>query len=320
MANVCSLCRSALESKPLWITRDRLNLVPGEFRFYRCTQCRSAVLYPLPPKEIIQQAYPDHYMFNPDSDVGLKRFLKRIEWQLFYRRIFDQEAACLEAILRRGHQRLLDVGCGNGHRVARFREMGFRAEGLEFTSAAAANARSRLGLTVHEGTLETHAAALQGQYDVLTFFCVFEHLPDLPTTLTAARRVLKSSGWIVAKVPLAEALTVRLLGSSHLYVSEAPRHLVLPTRKGLVAALHSCGFEVVEWRPIAFTAVAGAVGLSLINAGVYARAIRTNVARYLLDRSLAVLASSVIGLPLALIERMTGPTAGTVLIARTIDR
>ncbi len=291
-------------------------MVGGEFSFVRCGGCGSAILRPQPPPDVIRQAYPDGYMFRREEGGGLARLIRRWEWALFYRRLIERETRPIQRLPLPRTPSLLDVGCGEGYRLEAFRQAGMVADGLEYSDRAAEHARA-LGLPVRSGTLEMHAEELAGRYDVVTFFDVLEHLPDMVTTLHAARRVLKTPGWIVARVPLVEALTLRWFGARHVSVREAPRHLLLPTRRGVDAALVKCGFERAAWQPAALSVAAGLIGLSLVSGGVYGNAARGGLARYLVLRGLSTVAAVVVGLPLAWAERTVGPSALALMVART---
>ena len=51
--------------------------------------------------------------------------------------------------------RLLEVGCGNGERLAHMRSLGWEVMGQEVDSTAAETVRKVYGIDVHQGSMET---------------------------------------------------------------------------------------------------------------------------------------------------------------------
>lgn len=93
----------------------------------------------------------------------------------------------------------LDVGCSYGWLLERVQQAGFAALGLEPSTAAAAEARSR-GVNVIEG-LFPEAVPPGVQPTVISFMDVLEHMPDPVQALQAARKQLAPDGTVVVQVP-----------------------------------------------------------------------------------------------------------------------
>ncbi len=91
---------------------------------------------------------------------------------------------------------LLDVGAYIGVFVEVAAAAGWRAQGVEPSAWASAEARRR-GLAVHAGTLES-AALPPESFDGVTMWDVIEHLSDPAAELERyARRLLRPGGWLV---------------------------------------------------------------------------------------------------------------------------
>src|SRR5690606_24840189 len=52
-----------------------------------------------------------------------------------------------------------------------------------------------------QGTLETHAEALEGRFDVTSLFHCLEHVPDQAAELRAVAATVKPGGYVVVEVP-----------------------------------------------------------------------------------------------------------------------
>src|SRR5262249_27095538 len=106
------------------------------------------------PKEqlrrlVLAGGYGYHHL-NPDPRLAnlcgrLLALLAPVRWEATH-----HLGACLPAYREGG--RLLDVGCGNGHYLARMQGYGWEVAGVEVDGAAAAIAQDELGLTVHTGS------------------------------------------------------------------------------------------------------------------------------------------------------------------------
>jgi len=94
--------------------------------------------------------------------------------------------------------RLLDVGCGPGWALDRFRAAGFDALGLEASTAAASQARAR-GLAVDVQDIES--AAPPGPNRVVTALEVLEHVREPLSVLKALSRAVEPGGRLVVSLP-----------------------------------------------------------------------------------------------------------------------
>ena len=123
-------------------------------------------------------------------------------------RIFDDILGALERRLPPDRRRLLDVGAHAGRFIARARERGWQADGLELNPATAAFAAKASGGVVHQGNLFTWSPDGTG-YDAVTLTDVLEHIPDPRSALRRVRDVLQPGGWVAVKVPNAHAQRIK---------------------------------------------------------------------------------------------------------------
>jgi SAM-dependent methyltransferase len=142
--------------------------------------------------------------------------------------------------------RLLDVGCGDGRFLAAMAARGWRVEGIETESAAAALARHRTGGTVHESPLE-ETDLPDAAFDMVSLLHVLEHVPDPRATLKAVRRVLAPGGTLLLALPNVLCLEATLFRSDW-YPLDLPRHYWGFTPHTLVRLVEECGFDVRSLR------------------------------------------------------------------------
>jgi SAM-dependent methyltransferase len=94
--------------------------------------------------------------------------------------------------------RLLEVGCGPGFALERFRAAGFQASGVDASPAAVSRARAR-GLPVERLDLELEP--LPGPFEVVAALEVLEHLRDPLRALAALARALAPAGRLLVSLP-----------------------------------------------------------------------------------------------------------------------
>jgi methionine biosynthesis protein MetW len=145
--------------------------------------------------------------------------------------------------------RVLDVGCGTGSMSMLVRDTRQATiVGIEINSARAEVARQR-GLDVHVGALDAEAAVALGQFDVVLFADVLEHLLDPVAILETAKLSLRPGGAVVASTPNVAHWMVRwnLLRGRFDYqplgIMDAT-HLRWFTRSTLQSLLETAGFRM----------------------------------------------------------------------------
>lgn len=235
---------------------------------WACGECGVLVQWPRPSEHELVSAYAD-----VEDPVYLAEKENRY---LTFRR-------ALRLLGPVAGRRLLDVGAYCGIFVDVAREAGFRAEGLELSRWAAAQAR-RLGLVIHEQTLAERAASGEG-YDLITMWDVVEHLADPRRELAAALALLRKGGHIHVSTIDTSSFVARALGSRWPWLMHM--HLCYFDRQNLSALLESVGFRVVERRLYTHTVSAGYL-LRKIAASFPALAPLVRVASLLIPSRLAV--------------------------------
>lgn len=260
----CLFCGGALSTPLFQHVRDALGVSSRTWTFYRCDVCGSATLSPLPAPHELRAAYPPHYAVDQaPRHHPLRRLLYRLEMGLFYHPIYRHSVRTVNRVTGLQTGRLLDVGGGSGHRTLFFQQAGFDCIVLDFDERALQVARHQFGLRTLCGRLEDMELP-PGSFDVITFYTVIEHLPDPQVTLRHAYRLLRPGGWVVAMVPVITRGQARWLGARWSQVTEAPRHVGLPTPEGMKRLFVACGFEPRGWTGPHPLDEAGILALSLL--------------------------------------------------------
>ena len=137
---------------------------------------------------------------------------------------------------------LLDVGCGNGAflEYAANRLRGLRSEGIELDEERAGQARgANPDARIHQGDALEIAESIEGNFDLITLWDVFEHVTAPTRLLTALAGALAPGGSLYLQtiherslVPVAGRLCYALSGGRVRYPARRthePHHLVFFT-------------------------------------------------------------------------------------------
>ena len=267
----CLFCGSAA-LEPLYEgIRDHYGIDQDTRRFVRCRDCGSATLDPLPTPEELAALYSSDYTFKPARESSaLRRFLQTVEWRCFYEPGYRRRVALIRELTGLHAGRVLEVGCGSGLFLRHLRTAGYAVEGVETSKGDVAYARESSGLTVFEGVLE-ELPLEPARYDAVVMVYVLEHIPDPAATLTRIHTLLKPGGWTVLGLPVMDSGQARWLGARWSAITEAPRHVAIPSAAGARRLLEIAGFDSIRWAPSPLGENAGHIALSLLPAAATPR-------------------------------------------------
>jgi len=156
---------------------------------------------------------------------------------------------------------VLDIGCSKGEFAHLIDNLGVSYVGVEPHVPDASIAMSS-GLTIRNCTAEVAIQELEGQFEVIVFGDVLEHLTDPMAVLSSSKRLLTQSGNVLVSVPNIAHFSTRLslLFGIWNYKDRGildNTHLRFFTRKTLKKLCIESGFQIVDikYTPIPLEAV-----------------------------------------------------------------
>ena len=188
----CPFCKNSKSS--------RLYKIDG-FEYHRCHDCQSIYTKPHLKDGVLDALYTDG-TYQVYQDKLVKKGIG-IRKGVLEKRKFDQVKTWVQA----KKPRLLDVGCGGGTFMEVCVENNWDVEGVDPSPASG----EELKLNIKHGDF-THIE-FSGNFDVVTFWGVLEHLSDPVTALVKAEKLLKPGGIMVFEVPSADCLLCEYLQS-----------------------------------------------------------------------------------------------------------
>jgi 2-polyprenyl-3-methyl-5-hydroxy-6-metoxy-1,4-benzoquinol methylase len=210
------------------------------FSVVRCQGCSLVFVSPRVAADQVARIYGADYWRSPAAkDYGYTDYRADApHWLRTYRR----RAQVLDGRVAPGG-RILDIGCAAGFFLEVMREKGFDGWGLEVSAPIASEARRRLGEDrIAVGTLTDHPYP-PGEFDLVSFWDVVEHLPDPVDALTRARQLLRPGGLLLVETQNIESRFAKVMGRRWQHFKQT-EHLYHFSPSTVTRLLEASGFRV----------------------------------------------------------------------------
>lgn len=248
--------------------QDYLFLVKGEWSLSRCRrpECGLVWINPAPLEEDIHKAYEVYY--THDKSAAAKNPVRRFAARTM-RASYDFLTAV--SLLKQSRKKLykmyladtppgkmLEVGCGNGERLAMFRDMGWSVHGQEVDPTCVKNALKRFGIEIRLGELE-NLGYDDNFFDAIVLNHVIEHVHKPLLLMAKCYRLLKPGGVLTVVTPNNESSGLKRFKECWRGL-EPPRHIHIFNISSLNAGALKAGFDSFKTRTTAVNAETIAYG------------------------------------------------------------
>jgi glycosyltransferase involved in cell wall biosynthesis/SAM-dependent methyltransferase len=213
----CAVC-GCTDRVPLALRGDGIQIVC-------CAKCTMGVIEPTPSD--LTGLYQGDYYGIGRSEGGTRNRHGYADYAHTAEH-GDSWAAALIKLLRPTGGRILDIGCADGHLLAKLGP-GYAMFGIEASETTGRIAAERgvvvLGRDVLDsGLIESHRSS----FDVIAAIAVFEHLSDIRAGMQTALHLLRDDGVLLFEVPLMSAVH-----DNAVWLASSLNHVWYPTEAAL---------------------------------------------------------------------------------------
>jgi len=235
-----------------------------DYDLVQCQSCGLVFVRPFPDLKTIAGFYDEKYF---QSDFGCGMYEKNyLETESTRVEEYREMLGMIQNYKKAGN--LLEVGCAAGSFLYYAKRAGFKVSGVDLSAWAVNTAKTQFGLEVKQGRLgDAHLPS--GNYDVIFLSDLLEHEPEPVKFLAEVKRLLKSDGAAVIKVPVyvnsfyyrivrmlpwswtlgrLDARLLQALKVSSKGPKFPPYHLYEYSPRTLAMLLSRSGFKIVEQR------------------------------------------------------------------------
>ncbi|WP_224488154.1 class I SAM-dependent methyltransferase [Robertkochia flava] len=221
--------------KDHFITGESFTLTPDPVHGFLRTE-------PQPQPEQLDKYYESQsYLSHDDSGNGLFGMLYRTIKKINLNHKFN--------LLKSVHpqaQAVLDVGCGTGDFLNRIKG-NYKTTGVEINTKAAALAKAKK-LNIYPSL-----QAVEGHYDVITLWHVFEHMPHPESTLKKLRSLLNPGGVLIIALPNFRSFDAGYY-NSFWAAYDVPRHFWHFDKPSFTSLATAQNLQVIKFLPMVWDA------------------------------------------------------------------
>jgi|TARA_Y100000310_G_scaffold316658_1_gene368632 2-polyprenyl-3-methyl-5-hydroxy-6-metoxy-1,4-benzoquinol methylase len=229
----------------VFAARDHV-VTQEEFKVLECDGCGLRLTSPVPDKDETDRYYESEN-YTPHAASGGGNFAYRTVRKLMLAR--KRNLVTTETKMHRG--RILDVGCGSGEFLHAMHRAGWEVDGIDASEVARREVSERYAVTLRSP--EEWFAGSEEEYDVITFWHAFEHIPNPNDYLRQVTSSLRDDGTLVLGLPNWNSLDAEHYGAEWA-AYDVPRHITHFTRYTMETLLERHGLSISSTHGLPFDA------------------------------------------------------------------
>ena len=234
---------------------DQLFGVKGRYSYRYCGNsiCGLIWLTPRPIDADLGETYVNYYTHDEKDikHISILQDLSRIPARFLdsiISRILGikakRKAMRYLGLEKRACGKLLEIGCGHGEKLSRFKSLGWNVIGQEIDPLAARYAEKHYEVPILLGPLHEHSLP-SNRFDAIIMSHVLEHVPDPKQILDDCFRLLTDGGELIIITPNSESLAHKKFKQNWRGL-EPPRHLHLFAKDNLEVFLKQSKFTSIS--------------------------------------------------------------------------
>lgn len=226
----CKICASA-ELKPVFDdTLEASEWILGgvKYGYVLCKSCGFLQCDPIPDEATLLKFYQEKY---PYEWFQKNEYFKKLQARHRIRKIGSY---------LKGHQRVLDFGCGHGFFVRALAAKGFSSFGFDI-GAEKISRENNLTIT-HLNTLDAYT---EKDFDVITAWHVLEHMRDQHAVLENLHKRIRQGGLLIIAVPNTNSYAFKLVKQKWGWSQQPYVHINQYNSTNLSQLLSHHGFQVL---------------------------------------------------------------------------
>jgi SAM-dependent methyltransferase len=254
MSDRCIACGG--DSARSFVIPETMFRTGEEFLYRECRQCESLQIASVPDNLSKYYDRLAYYSFNNTDPLNRRPWLTlplvprvlTLNTLLYISLGVGRGPEWTRAAGLRLHDRILDLGCGDGHELKKLHFLGYKHL-IGADPFLPEDTWAFPGVPL----LACRHDQVEGTFDCIVMHHAFEHVPDPHATLASVRSLLNPQGRLVIRMPVKDCYAWDTYGVNWVQL-DAPRHLVLYTRRGFDALLRTENFTIsrLEYDSYAF--------------------------------------------------------------------
>lgn len=239
--STCPACGT--ESFSTYLTVKDHFLSKESFNLELCDSCSLLFTNPRPTLERIGDYYKsEDYVSHSSTKKGLVN--KVYGWVRSY--TLKKKISLLKQLTK--GKKVLDIGAGTGHFLAKAKESGYVVLGLEPDEDARKVALSENGIELKDLSL---LHGLNQSFDIVSMWHVLEHVYDLQVDLEKIVSLVNHNGVLIIAVPNYTSFDAQYY-KEFWAAYDVPRHLYHFSPKSIIPLVESKGLKFEKMLPMNF--------------------------------------------------------------------
>ncbi len=244
----CKICHSQ-DNIFIKTVKDSNHFLKGSWSLIKCRNCSAYFLSDPPKGKDMEFYYPQKYYTHTatQSDNKLLTIIYghhyKINRNFVSYCVYHSLKSFVNMFPKRATNKqllLLDIGCGNGSLMLRFKKYGYLCTGFDVDHNSIEKALKH-GLDVKPGNIFN--IEFNKKFDIIIMNQVLEHIDDPIKYLKRIKSLLTPNGQLIVSVPNSSCLDFRILKDSWSSF-QAPTHIFHFNSESLHHLLNKTGYDI----------------------------------------------------------------------------